>query len=176
MFPAALRSHERITFMDDAGRPNNDLWNLDDDDTYSLNSAGSKRPRRYRKHSEAVLSQAAVEVWNGNTFSIVSEKYNIPRTTLQNFMRRHGLLKGKKEARRSFVQAQIQQQIQLQQMEILGENQQIVPFESGVDLYERENQIKLEFVGQGEEEDDEEEDEDEQTEEPEFVKLDKGKS
>lgn len=51
-----------------------------------------KKIRVIRKHKVEVLTDAAVCILEGMTFQQVSEKFDVPKTTLRDFMVRRGLL------------------------------------------------------------------------------------
>lgn len=52
-----------------------------------------KKIRVIRKHKVEVLVEAAVKILEGKTFQQVSEKFDVPKTTLRDFMVRRGLLR-----------------------------------------------------------------------------------
>lgn len=51
-----------------------------------------KKIRVIRKHKAEILKEAAVGILKGMTFQNVSEVYNVPKTTLRDYMVRQGLL------------------------------------------------------------------------------------
>ncbi|CAL8079036.1 unnamed protein product [Orchesella dallaii] len=51
-----------------------------------------KKIRVIRKHKVEVLTDAALCILEGMTFQQVSEKFDVPKTTLRDFMVRRGLL------------------------------------------------------------------------------------
>lgn len=51
-----------------------------------------KRIRVIRKHKVEILTDAALCILEGMTFQQVSEKFDVPKTTLRDFMVRRGLL------------------------------------------------------------------------------------
>lgn len=51
-----------------------------------------KKIRVIRKHKVEVLTDAAVCILEGMTFQQVSERFDVPKTTLRDFMVRRGLL------------------------------------------------------------------------------------
>ncbi|ODM92334.1 hypothetical protein Ocin01_14346 [Orchesella cincta] len=96
---AACRSSESISCSETGTESGNEQGDSKSGDKKDLGKMLTlppgirpKKIRVIRKHKVEVLTDAALCILEGMTFQQVSEKFDVPKTTLRDFMVRRGLL------------------------------------------------------------------------------------